>query len=142
MIRNYILSREDEFNIFVDTTTLIKFVPKDLDMPQIQHDGKPILAWQLFNKGREVRFDLHLRPGPEEMRQRIYEMAQKNPDAFGKTPDPLSKDFPVFFSETWIARDEYHALDDNEIRERIRECINILLETRGEGMAKALKELE
>ena len=141
VIRDYILSLGDEVTSIVDTTTLIKFLPKHMDLPQIQHDGKPILAWQLVNKGREVQFDLQLRPGPEEMRQRIYEVAQKHPDIFGRTQEPLSKDFPIFFSETWIARDEYYALDDEEIKQKICKGIDNLLEVKGEGMTNALKKL-
>ena len=141
VIRDYILSLGEDLTSIVDTTTIIKFLPKHMDMPYIQDKGKPILAWELVNKGRQVRFDLQIRPGPENKREQIYEVAKRHPDVFGKPQESLAKDFHLFFSETWVSEDEYYELDDEGIRQKICQGISNLLETKGEGMAKALKEL-
>ena len=59
----------------------------------------------------------------------------------GVTQSTLSEKFPIFFSETWITEKDYYELDDEGIRQKICQGISNLLETKGEGMAKALKEL-
>ena len=141
VIQNYISSRSDDIFSINDSTTYIKFLPECMNVPQIQDAGIPILACQLVNKNKQVRFDLQLRPGPQKRREQIYEMAKRLPQIFGVPQSTLSEEFPIFFSETWITEKDYYELDDEEIKQKICQGISNLLETKGEGMAKALKEL-
>lgn len=142
VIQNYIDSRSDDFFAINNSTTDIKFLPRHMCVPEIDDGEKnPLLAWVLVNRGQKVQFSLQLRPGDKAIRGKIFEIAQRHPDIFGKALPSLSQDFPVFFSKTWISKEEYYELDDSEIEQRIGERINNLLATKGEGMAQALREL-
>ena len=141
LIQEYITSRSDDLIPINDSTTYIKFLPKSMNIRQIQHEGKPVLAWQLANKGKQVQFDLQIRRGPEAMREKIYEQAKAHPEIFGNAKSSLSKEFHTLFSETWITNDEYYELDDGELKQKIYEGIRDLLESKGEGITNALREL-
>ena len=141
VIQNYISSRSDDIFSINDSTTYIKFLPECMNVPQIQDAGIPILACQLVNKNKQVRFDLQLRPGPQKRREQIYEMAKRLPQIFGDPQSTLSEDFPIFFSETWITEKDYYELDDEGIKQKIGEGIGNLLKSKGENMVKALKDL-
>ena len=141
VIQNYISSRSEEIFSINDSTTYIKFLPKCMNVPQIQDDGIPILACQLVNKNKHIQFDLQLRPGPQTMREQIYEMAKRLPQIFGEPQSSLSEDFHIFFSETWITEKDYYELDDEGIKQKIGEGIGNLLKSKGQKMVKALKEL-
>ena len=141
VIQGYISSRKDDIFSINDSTTYIKFLPKCMNVPQIQDKGKPILACQLVNKNKHIQFDLQLRLGPQAMREQIYEIAKRLPQIFGEPQSSLSEDFHIFFSETWITEKDYNELDDEGIKQKIGEGIGNLLKIKGQKMVKALKEL-
>lgn len=135
-IQDYIRSRDDLI-LIDDSKVYIRFLPQCMDVPEL---GK-IVPWGIDIKDKRVRFKLELRPGPQELREQIYEKAKSLPETFGKPKSRMSPQFHTFFSETWISGKEYDELDDEAIAERVRQRIDSLLERRGKAMSNALKEL-
>ena len=92
-IQAYIKSREELISIGF-TKTYIKFLPKRMDIPQLRHDGSPMLAWLLENKNTKVQFRLELQPGPPPVREWIYDKSKSLPRVFGKPKSKLSPKYP------------------------------------------------
>ncbi len=140
-IQGCIKSRDDLIHISFNKT-YINFLPKSMNFPQRQNDGKtPILVCQIVNKDKRVGFKLELEPGPKLMREQIYEEAKSLPQVFGKPKSKLSPQFHTFYSETWINKRDYDELGDEEIRQKIDEQVESFLERRGGKITSALKGL-
>ena len=126
--------------------TYLKFLPSCMDvLPRkgtADASGLLLTCW-IQNKDERVRFKLEMGPGPQELRERVFEKAKSYPRAFGS---PKAKLFPVWHSfggsEVWITPKEYNDLNDDEIGQRIGERIDAFLKQKGYEIAKALKELE
>ena len=145
-IQTYIKSRSDlipdNFN-----KTYIKFLPLCMDV--LPHEGthsvsKRMLAWTLVNINERVGFRLELGPGPQRIREQVYEESKRSPEVFGKPKAKLSPMWHSFpsLSETWITKKEYDELDGEGIRQRVGERVQSFLEQKGYAITDALKELK
>ena len=144
-IEKYVKSREDWIPGYLGKTYL-KFLPVCMDaLPrkgQAENNGLLLSCW-LQNKDERIRFKLEMGPGPQEIRERVFEKAKSHPRAFGS---PKAKLYPVWHSfggsEVWITPNEYNDLNDEEIGQRIGEKIEVFLEQKGHAIADALRELK
>ena len=144
-IEKHIKSREDWRPGDLGKTYL-KFLPSCMDvLPRkgtADSSGMLLTCW-LQNKDERVRFKLEMGPGPQQLREQIYEIAKGDPKAFGS---PKAKLYPVWHSfggsEVWITPNEYNDLTDDEIGQRIGEKIDAFLNQKGYAIADALRELE
>ena len=152
VIRDYIGSRDDlipEKSI----KTYIRFLPEWMDIVPRKGTGewvesKRIVLCELENR-EYVKFKLVMGPGAEQIRKRLYEESKNLPEQFGAVKKSLSAKYHTFFTETWINKTEYQELSDEEIRGRLVEKLEPLLNSRLVAfkhnlteIAGALKDLE
>ena len=140
VIQDYIKSRKDLIPDYF-SKTYIKFLPRSMDIPQLQYEERRLLAWLLENKNGTVQFRLEMQPGPQQIREQVYEEGEKRPGIFGKPKPKLSPTYHSFFSETWITQKEYNDLSAEEIRQRLDKRIEDFSKT-GQKIADALKGLK
>ena len=137
VIRSYIESQGDiTLNYFGNTR--INFLPHCMDniLPP------KMLLWGLENRDGRVQFRLTLCPGPQHIREQVYNKAKSMPSLFDSSKAKrLSNSYHSFFSETWITQKESEELSDEQIEQRIAERIQSFLERKGYAIAEALKEL-
>ena len=144
VVQGYIRSREDLIHTN-SSKTYISFLPRSMDI--LPHEGtrdesKRILYWLLENEDERVRFKLEMGPGPQHIREQVYEKSKSLPKTFdGLKKAKLSPLWNSFFSETWITRREYNELGVDEIKQRVGERIDTFLERKGKAVAEALREL-
>ena len=86
-------------------------------------------------------FKLELGPGPQQIREQVYEKAKSLPRIFGPAKTKLWPKFHTLFSEDWITKEEYDELEDEGIKQKVGERIEGLLKEKGYAIADALKEL-
>lgn len=145
-IERYIKSREDWIPGNMNKTYL-KFLPRYMDfLPrkghQVDNNGLLLTCW-LQNKDERVRFKLEMGPGPQEIRERVYEKAKDFPRLFDNQRSKLSPVWHSFNrSEVWITPEEYNDLSDEEIGQLIGEKVDAFLKQKGYAIADALCELE
>ena len=144
-IQDYVKSRDDLIPAGF-SKNYIKFLPCSMDvLPRrgTGHQNNLMMALTLENKGERVRLRLELGPGPQQIRQQVYELSKSSPKLFGKPKTKLSPVWHSFLgcSETWINSKEYDDLDDEGFRQRIGEKIQSFLERKGDSVADALKAL-
>lgn len=138
VIQRHINSRDDIISDYFSNTRT-NFLPRCMD--NILPDK--MLIWGLVNRDGRVQFRLTLCPGPQEIREQVYEKAKSLPEVFdGSRSTKLSEKWHSFFSETWITQKESEELSDEEIEERISEKIQSFLDRKGYAIADALRELE
>ena len=145
-IQEYISSKPDELIAVSSSKSYIKFVPKSMDVLPLEgtaSESKQLLTCLLENKGDRVRFRLELGPGPEEIRQQVYEKAKESPSVFGKPKAKLSPMFHSFtgLKDTWISPNDYNELSDEEIKETIAGRIDSLVAGKGKAIADALRAI-
>ena len=137
VIRGYIESQGDiTLNYFGNTR--INFLPHCMDniLPP------KMLLWGLENRDGRVQFRLTLCPGPQHIREQVYNKAESMASIFdGSKAKRLSNSYHSFFSETWITQKESEELSDEQIEQRIAEKIQSFLDRKGYAIAEALKEL-
>ena len=138
VIQGYIESQDDLISEYFSNTR-VHFIPRcmnDILPPKM-------LLWGLENREGRVQFRLTLCPGPQDIREQVYKMAESMPSLFdGSKAKRLSNRYHSFFSETWITQKESEELSDEQIEQRIAEKIQSFLDRKGYDIAKALKELE
>ena len=126
--------------------TYLKFLPCGLDvLPRkgTVNENNLILACLLENRAERVRFRLELGPGPQEIRESVYDKAKSLPKTFDSQKTKLSPSWHALTrSETWINQNEYNDLNDEDIGQRIGERIQSFFERKGNAVADALKELK
>jgi len=143
-IQEYISSKPGEL-IYVDPSkSYIKFVPKSMNVLPLQgtaYESKQMLTCLLENKGDRLRFRLELGPGPQEIRQQVYEKAKELPAVFGKPKAKLSRDWHSFtgLSALWLSPKEYSEFTDEEIKDRTAGRIDSLVAGKGKAIAEALR---
>ena len=142
VIQDYVHSREDLIP-YSFGKSYIKFLPGSMDvLPRqgTESESKLLLAYVLDNTGKTVKFKLELQPGPQEVRRQAYERV-KGVKGIRKTKKLSQKYHSIFPSETWISEDEYNEMDDDEIKERIRERAQSFMDNNGRAVANVLREL-
>ena len=143
-IQEYISSKSGELIAVSTSKSYIKFVPKSMDVLPLEgnaSDSKRLLTCLLENKGDRVRFRLELGPGPQEIRQQVYEKAKELPEVFGKPKAALSPSYHSFtgLSDTWIAPNDYNELSDEDIKDAIAGRINSLVTDKVNAIVDALR---
>ena len=138
VIQDHIESRDDIITgYFSDTRT--NFLPRC--MGNVLPDK--MLLWALRNRDGRVQFKLTLCPGPQEIREQVFEKAKSLPELFdGSKAKKLPEKWHSFFSETWITQKESEEFSEEQIKERIAEKIQSFLDRKGYAIADALRELE
>lgn len=143
-IQEYISSKPDELISLGPSKSYIKFVPKCMGVLPLKgtaDESKQLLTCLLENKGDRLRFRLELGPGPQEIRQQVYERAKESPAVFGKPKAKLSPSWHSFtgLSALWLSPKEYSEFTDEEIKERIAGRIDSFVAGKGQEIADALR---
>lgn len=143
-VLDHIRSKPDELITVDDSKSYIKFVPTSMNVLPLEgtaYETKQLLTCLLENKGDRLRFRLELGPGPQEIRQQVYEKAKELPAVFGKPKAKLSPCWHSFtgLSALWLSPKEYSEFTDEEIKERIAVRIDSLVAGKGKAIADALR---
>ncbi len=143
-IQDCIGSRRGELISLPSNKSYIRFIPKFMDvLPRVgsADESSRLLTCALENRGGQVRFKLELGPGPNKIRQQVYEKLKELPEVFGSSNAKLSPQWYSFpgMRAPWIGQNEYDELSDEEIKERIAGRIDSLVAGKGKAIAEALR---
>lgn len=111
------------------TTSLIRFIPKELDsIPKVSTGWTPsgrILLFELRNtKGSDPRVQLYLGPGESSVRELLFARAIEHRDLFRSLKrDIPSPEYQRFFSDVLFSRDEMVGLSQEELDATLHEVV-------------------
>ena len=115
---------EKDTNLIPDESSSkssISFISKDLDfVPKegVRSKSGRMLLFDTYNGAQGVIIYLRIHPGPQEIRQRLYEIARENTDLFGLTKEGnlTAQSFSIYRNFILRPRD-YEDIDAEELRE-------------------------
>jgi hypothetical protein len=118
-------------------TKNLDFIPKEGD----EYDSGRILLFMFENCERKLDFGLHIHPGPQHIRKKIYEIAQKNTKLFNKANRKLTDYYFVIFKKTFVNEKDYDK-DLDEIKDQIRRKLEYFKKHELPQIVKEMKKFE
>ena len=119
------LIKEDSNLILDDSSkTYIRFIPKKLDLIPKTGTGwtttKRILLFELNNNPNGVDLYFIIGPGPQEIREQLYEIAKSNSSIFNKSKRKLSKVWFTIYKKSIMESKDYEDKDVSEIKDVLK----------------------
>lgn len=103
----------------------IRFIPKDLDFIPQEGGGwtstKRILLFEFFNNIDGVNLSLIIGPGTQEIRQKIYDIANKNSGLFKKPNRKFGEKWSTIYKTSILSAKEYEGKEVDEIKPILKE---------------------
>jgi hypothetical protein len=100
--------------------TYIHFIPQSMDY--VPHDGaetwvksKRILLFEIYNGSERVAISLIIGPGPQEIRQKLYNFAKANIELFAGARRKLTPQWCSIYTTPLLSKKEIDDIKDKEI---------------------------
>ena len=112
-------------NLILDTAgkTVIRFISKPLDIVPKEGEGwtasKRILLFEFGNWDYKLVLRLYIGPGNDEIRNRLYEIAQMDTKLFNKSERKLRAKWLAICQKEYLKPKEYEELSAEELTEQI-----------------------
>ena len=122
---------EDDATLVSDASSksYIRFIARDLDIVPKEGEGwtktKRMLLFEFKNTPKGVHLHLIIGPGPQHIRQRLYEIAQGNLTLFNLAKRKLTKQWLTIFKKTILTAKGYEDKEGDELRHALEERISI-----------------
>ncbi|MCK4732098.1 MAG: PD-(D/E)XK nuclease family protein [Methanophagales archaeon] len=114
-------------NLILDESSksYIHFIPKNLDFIPKKGDGwtktKRILLFELNNNPNGVDLYLIIGPGPQDIREKLYDIAKRNLSLFNKSKRNLTKQWFTLYKKSILKSKEYENKEAEEMKKLIEE---------------------
>jgi len=140
-------------NLIQETTDLvldahlkvhIRFVVQEWDVP-ILLEGKDwtpshrILLFEFLNVENSLKLSLYIGPGPQETRQKLFDMATKNKPLLKAAAKTLNSKWNVIYQRPFLTSKSYEDASDKELEAEIRKHWTDFLENDLPKIKAALK---
>jgi len=126
-LRDYLCELiETNPNLVLDhaSKTYIHFVPKAWDIPRLR-EGKGwtrsgrMLVFEFFNGEDRLRLTLIIGPGPDETRQRLFDMAFRHAPPFRRSSKTLTPMYSTIFNRSFLTPTAYQEKNIDELKEEL-----------------------
>lgn len=103
----------------------VRFVPRPWDVP-VLNSGKGwtptgrILLFEFYNAPDRLILNLHIGPGPDDVRQRLFDMARSHQSLFKKTARALNQKWNVIYGRPFLGPKNYEEATFEELERQIR----------------------
>ena len=86
------------------------FLPLEWDVPVLNpgNDSHGFFRFVFHNNSDELALFLESSPGDEEVRQRLFEMGQKDESLFDDLEDPATGNYPKLYRKTFLTPEFYY----------------------------------
>ena len=105
----------------------IRFISRDLDfVPKegVYSKSGRMLLFDTYNGSEGVIMYLSIRPGPQEIRQQLYEIAREDLSLFGMARRKLTDQFTAIYKKSILKPRDYEDIDAEELREILASKLN------------------
>lgn len=79
-----------------------------------------ILVFEFMNSPNRLKLGLHIGPGPEDIRQKLFDMAQTHAPLFKTQSKSLNRQFNVIFGKSFLMPKDYEDTNIERISKEIR----------------------
>ncbi|MBV8859533.1 MAG: PD-(D/E)XK nuclease family protein [Acidobacteria bacterium] len=103
----------------------VRFLPRAWDVPALK-EGKGwtpsgrVLLFEFYNAPDRLILNLHIGPGPDEVRQRLFDMARTHQSLFRKTAKSLNQKWNVIYGRTFLTPKDYEEETFEQLEKQIR----------------------
>ena len=137
----------DKENLILDysTKSSIRFISKNLDFIPLKGDwltSKRMLIFELLNNTKDLILYLVIYPGPQDIRKRIYSLAQRDPTLFNMVKNKYSDRFTGIYKKQILRLSEHEDKDIEEIKELLKERIQDFKENDLPKIVNVMKQFE
>jgi hypothetical protein len=103
----------------------IRFAPQEWDVPTLLSgegwtESGRILLFEFMNSPNRLKLGLHIGPGPDPIRQRLFDMAQKHPPLFRTQSKSLNRQFNVIYGKSFLMPKDYEDTNIEQLGKEIR----------------------
>jgi hypothetical protein len=111
----------------------IRFIPKIWDSSVLRkgqgwtHSGR-ILLFQFENRQDSLKISLSLGPGPDEIRQKLFEFISQNEPPFKRSFKALGRMWSTVYSRNFLTKNSYQEKTTEELQEEIKHRWNEFLD--------------
>ena len=119
---------ENDTKMKLDTAskTLIRFAPAEwYEIPTLM-EGKgwtpsgQMLLFECYHRPEHLKIVLYIGPGPEEIRQNLFSMAQENTPVFRTQSKTINKKWNSIYSRKLLQKRDYEEGKTEELEEKIQ----------------------
>lgn len=138
-----IIRSNSQMELDHSSKTYIYFIPKKWDFPVLRkgqgwtRSGR-MLLFQFINLQDSLKVTLSLGPGPDEIRQRVFDIICRHEPPFKRSFKALGKMWSTIYSRNFLTKNNYQEKSTEELREEIRRRWNEFLEHELPKMDEAL----
>lgn len=123
-----IIGKDEDLDLDDCSKSYIRFFPKSLDFIPREGKGwtksKRILLFEFNNNPRGLILYLIIGPGPQSIRERLYEIARNNPNLFNKSNRALTAQWFTLFKKSFLRSAECEDKEIDEIKTGLQEKIS------------------
>lgn len=120
-----IIQENSELLLDYCSKTYVRFVHKNWDVPLLQRgDGwtptKRMLIFEFRNYADRLSLALVIGPGPQEIRQKLFEMAQKTGDILKPSSKTLGASFCTIYTREFLRKKDYDSSSLEDLKPKIK----------------------
>jgi hypothetical protein len=118
----------------------IRFAAQEWDVPTLLSgegwtESGRILLFEFMNSPNRLKLGLHIGPGPDHIRQKLFDMAQKHPPLFRTQSKSLNRQFNVIYGKSFLIPKDY---EDSNIEQLTKELRKHWSEFEGNDLPRML----
>jgi len=103
----------------------IRFAPQEWDVPILKSgqgwtESGRILLFEFMNSPNRLKLGLHIGPGPDDIRQKLFDMAQKHSPLFRTQSRSLNRQFNVIYGKSFLMPKDYEDTNIEQMSKEIR----------------------
>lgn len=128
-----IIKRDPDLILDGASKSYIRFIPKEFDdfIPPVGvwDKSKRMLLFDTYNGPQGVIMYLSIRPGPKEIRQKLYEIARENLSLFNLAKNKLTGQFTSIYRKSILSAKDHEDKEIEEIGKQMEERFRKFKET-------------
>ena len=145
-IREYleeIIQKQPELLLDHCSKMYIRFIPKKLDFPSLRKgegwvpSGR-MLVYEFRNYVDRLSLGLVIGPGPQEIRQKLFEMAKKEKDILKPSSKTLPASFCTIFTRDFLKQKDYESATLENLKPKIDKAWDFFLNHEAPKIEKIL----
>jgi hypothetical protein len=122
-----IIQKDQNLVLDDSSKSYIRFIPESLDFIPREGQGwiktKRILLFELNNNVNGLDLYLIIGPGPQEIREKLYNIAKNNLSLFNKSNRSLTKQWFTIYKKSILKSKDYEDMESEDIRKLIEKRV-------------------
>lgn len=113
-----LVEADPSLRLDTDSKSLIRFAPAEWYEPDLTQgnwtQSGQMMLFECYNKLEHLKVVLYIGPGPEELRQKLFTMAQENSPVFKPQSKSLKQKWNSIYSKKLLSKKDYEEAAEGE----------------------------